>query len=720
MSNSGSDFYDTIVGELTLLDGRRQSDAAHIAVLTPPRRANADRRHETIFIFLDLGGGGSGGLARAMLRHFVQIYWRCSGAVTSALRQAFNAANAHMLEENRLLPVSQRRRGGMVCAVLREDNLYLAQIGPASALLSQGDQVVRFPDESRDEFGPAAQPEGLPLGVSSGLDIRFTHQYLNAGDRFLLTGESWSENLPENALSAALGHGGAEEALLALERQAGTGVASALIVECVSQNAQVTAPAMDRLDEEIRPFHRTPLDDGAEVPPEPRWRPASPLAGGIAGRAQLAQVRHALQQAGESLGDGARTLLTRVLPEPEPDSHWQQRRARRAKKQNVPMMAGFAVAIPLLVAFVVVTFYLQRSANARRQSLADKAREAVQTARDAVPADAHALWESALVAAQEALSAASDDDELLAMHAEARETLDALDGVLRPELTQLWNFGPGESRRLAAARLQLYVLDTVQREVTQHLLDQAREDASGDEPKLVAYQGESVGNEQIGGLHDIVWLEADEAWSSDALLILTSDNQLLQYNLSWGLSWVPLDTGLARVNIRLLEPYKGRLYALDPEQSQVWRIPASGDGFGPPEGYFPAGTPDLSTAIDMTIDGSVYILLEDGRILKFLGGEEQPYQLGDLPESLIHPVALASEGDAEDGALYVADAGAQSIVAVTKDGEFIHQIKAEGDALAGLEALTIEKRNRTLFALAGGRLYAVALPPLPVQSDAAD
>jgi hypothetical protein len=306
------------------------------------------------------------------------------------------------------------------------------------------------------------------------------------------------------------------------------------------------------------------------------------------------------------------------------------------------------------------------------------------------------------------------------MRAEARETLDALDGVVRPELMQLWDFGPGESRRLAAARLQLYVLDAVQHEVTQHILDQAREDTTGEQPKLVAYQGESVGDEQIDALRDIVWLEADEAWSRDALLILTSDNQLLQYNLSWGLSWVPLDTGLARVNIRVLEPYKGRLYALDPEQSQVWRIPASGESFGPPDGYFPAGTPDLSTAIDMTIDGSVYILLEDGRILKFFGGQEQPFALADLPQSLIRPVALANEGDAENGALYVADAGAQSIIALTKAGEFIHQIKAEGDALAGLEAMTVEKRNRTLFALASGRLYAVALPPLPEQSDAAD
>ena len=116
MSTSGSGFLDTIVGELVLLGGQRQSDATHMAVSTPPRRAHADRRHDTLFVFLDLGGGGAGGLARDMLEQFRRTYWRHGGTVTTALRQAINAANVHMLEENRLLAVSHRRCGGIVCA----------------------------------------------------------------------------------------------------------------------------------------------------------------------------------------------------------------------------------------------------------------------------------------------------------------------------------------------------------------------------------------------------------------------------------------------------------------------------------------------------------------------------------------------------------------------------------------------------------------------------
>jgi hypothetical protein len=702
MNSSGSYLLDTIVGELTLLGGRRQSDATHIAVLTPPHRAHADRRRETLFMFLDLSGSRSNGLARAMLERFNRAYWRHPGAVTTVLRQAIGAANAHMLEENRLLSVSQRRRGGIVCAVLRGDNLYLAQIGPARALLAQGERVMPFPEEPRDE---------LPLGVSSGLDIRFTHSYLSAGDMLLLTGESWSEDLSEGAWSAILeSEGGVEEAMLALELQAGASATSALIVECVPREVSQVSTPSDRLDS----FQSSvPLEGELQLGsvrgtrPRERWRLSNPLAGLFSGSGRLDRIRRGLRQAGMALGDGLRTLLAQVLPEPEPAPRRQHRRAGRMRTENMTMMAGIAVAIPLLVAFVVVTFYLQRSAGARQESLVDKAREAIQAAHQADVEDARPRWDAALQAAQAALRTVPDDDELLTMRDEARAQLDLLDGVLRPDLTQLWDYGPGEGRRLAVTRFHIYMLDAAQQQVTQHTLDQ------GDQPDLVAYRGESVGDGEIGELRDVVWLEAGGTQVSDVLLILTGDNQLLQYSLSWGLSWAPFDTGLAHVNPRVLRPFGGKLYTLDPEHSQVWRFPSAGDGFGPPEGYFPAAAPDLSSAIDMAIDGAVYILLADGRIYKFLSGEAQPFQLGGLPQPLARPVALVSEGDVTSGALYVADAGAQSIVALTKSGEFIHQIKAEGDALAGLEALAIDESSRTLYILAGGRIYASPLPPLP-------
>jgi hypothetical protein len=84
---------------------------------------------------------------------------------------------------------------------------------------------------------------------------------------------------------------------------------------------------------------------------------------------------------------------------------------------------------------------------------------------------------------------------------------------------------------------------------------------------------------------------------------------------------------------------------------------------------------------------------------------------------LVQPVAIVAEGDAASGALYVADAGTDGILALTKEGQFLYQIRADGNSLSGLSALVLEEGSRTLYLLAGGRLYAVALPLLPEQSE---
>jgi hypothetical protein len=222
-----------------------------------------------------------------------------------------------------------------------------------------------------------------------------------------------------------------------------------------------------------------------------------------------------------------------------------------------------------------------------------------------------------------------------------------------------------------------------------------------------------VGDTVVGGLKDVLWLYAAGAWTGDALLVLTNDNRLLQHNLSWGLSWMPFDAESATANVRALRPYDGKIYALSPDQDQIWRFVYDGVGFSSAEAYFAVPAPDLFGASDMTIDGAIYVLLDDGRIFKFVGGRSEPYSIEGLPEPLSRPVAIASEGDMTGGALYVADAHTRSIIALTKSGEFLHQIRADDEVFANLEALAIDEDSRTLFVLANGRLYALALPAVP-------
>ena len=70
--------------------------------------------------------------------------------------------------------------------------------------------------------------------------------------------------------------------------------------------------------------------------------------------------------------------------------------------------------------------------------------------------------------------------------------------------------------------------------------------------------------------------------------------------------------------------YDSRLYGLDPAQNQVWRHPPKDGSNGFLPGTLPwlvrPGEPDVSNGLDLAIDGRVYVLLRDGRVVKLYAG----------------------------------------------------------------------------------------------------
>jgi outer membrane protein assembly factor BamB len=128
-----------------------------------------------------------------------------------------------------------------------------------------------------------------------------------------------------------------------------------------------------------------------------------------------------------------------------------------------------------------------------------------------------------------------------------------------------------------------------------------------------------------------------------------------------------------------------------------------------PDNYFTIPPRSLAEAQDMAIDGSVYILFNDGVILKFLGGEPKPFDISNLPGDLTQAVALAVDPNGSSGVLYVADAGNRRVVALGSDGSFRAQFRAEG-ALDALETLAVDEAGRRLYVISGGKLYVASLP----------
>ena len=110
-------------------------------------------------------------------------YYQTGGSVTGGISAALRAANDWLFEENRNAPREQRGVAGVTCAVLREGELFLGQVGPALCYLLQSEGLRRFPEESPwlraaipTEAERAASP---PLGIRRVLEPLFYHAVLD-------------------------------------------------------------------------------------------------------------------------------------------------------------------------------------------------------------------------------------------------------------------------------------------------------------------------------------------------------------------------------------------------------------------------------------------------------------------------------------------------------------------------------------------------------------
>ncbi|UCC76830.1 MAG: hypothetical protein JSW37_00270, partial [Anaerolineales bacterium] len=127
----------------------------------------------------------------------------------------------------------------------------------------------------------------------------------------------------------------------------------------------------------------------------------------------------------------------------------------------------------------------------------------------------------------------------------------------------------------------------------------------------------------------------------------------------------------------------------------------------------PEGT-DVSvrSAVDVAIDGNVYVLHSDGVIAKYQEGSPVPFVQSNMDEPLEAPRSIFVTGFMDEGGyVYVADAGNQRIVQLSKAGEFIRQFRArDAKNMRDLRGLFVDEEQKQLFLTDGSKLYLVSLP----------
>lgn len=393
----------------------------------------------------------------------------------------------------------------------------------------------------------------------------------------------------------------------------------------------------------------------------------------------------------------------------------------RASGSRARMFISLSVLILLLIPAVVAGVLWQNNAESRAEadSLLDIAQVRIQSAQDALDQNDDDMARSLLT---EARSYVLQSEEMLGRTEQSADLLKTIDREQQTVLkiqplygltTPLTTFPvEWEPQQTMVIDQDVFVLDTGLGQVVRYRIDPNGEMLENSEGQVVLREGATVDGVVVGPLVDIGWMRPIPGYEDKSnLLVLDANNQVFRYNQVDGAT--AMDFGAARGwdDAAEIEIYLDRLYVADPGTNEIYRYaPGQYTEPGPPW-FLPTTQVNLEGLRAMRIDGNIWLLMDDGKVLRYLGGEQVPFSLDDSVARPTDPVDLYVSQQADD-AIYIADAADERILIFEKEtGTYVGQYQAaDGRPLQGLRSIYIDEAREMIFLLTDAALYQQRLP----------
>ena len=155
-----------------------------------------------------------------------------------------------------------------------------------------------------------------------------------------------------------------------------------------------------------------------------------------------------------------------------------------------------------------------------------------------------------------------------------------------------------------------------------------------------------------------------------------------------------INISVPNAQITAADTYNSRIYLLNAQESQIYRYQKSGAGFNAPTSWV-ADNVDLANAVDLSIDGHIYVLINNGQVVKLLRGEAQEFKLEEIDPLLEHPSKLFVSP--EQKFIYILEPRNSRLVIFDKTGQFILQYKF--DNLPNLKDFAVDEQNKKIYIL---------------------
>lgn len=802
------------VERVSIHQGALQVDPPAVRAFAPPSRRVAESRGQ---LYILLATATSDYLPPTLTSELMALigeaYYQLSGSITRGLRGALLAANEFLFERNLRADPSLRSLAGAVCVVVRQEDLYVAQMGPAVAIVARGMDARRYPD--RSAWVTMEQPVGVdldrepPLGLRREAEPSLFHASYRADDLLVLVSSGILREASEGEIAAVSMRTAYDDLTGALKDLASGRDFSLLLVRPARQAAVsepqapvITTPGPRASEMASRQAPSPEIDEGSgfgrvpnrELPKDPFQTPefthldrqapvtsaappapdsqlavddtelsddayadtvyAEELASPVSGleladedlepvetwgdddveiihttrpTIDVSQISDAVAERARKLRDGTENVLLGVLPKEIPPRPLE--RERTGISLGGKALVAIAMIIPLIVLFTVVMTRVQynraRSAQysnaiSQAQYLYDLAvrQEDLQLKRD----DLY----RALTVIDQGLALTPENVDLQDLRRRAQHQIDQVEGVVPIySFARLYYFedgpaSPTDSSRIAVHGKDVMVLNRGSDRVYRFYLNDVGDALQPVEANpVIVRKGDVLDGETVTDLIDLNYMASEGSQSLPRFIVLDRSGRLLSYDAHRGMRSQPVGNADLWLSPQAIGSFFGNLYVLDPLLGRLFKyLPSNNEYVKTPLDYFDAALGvDLTGAVDMAIDASVYILFADGTIKKYNNGQQVDFGMRGFYGTMRSPVAIyVSGGTAEDavGYVYVADAGNNRVLQFTKDGDFVRQFRATESEpyMDNLRGVYVDEAERRMYLVSGQHFVLCTLPAM--------
>ena len=703
----------------------------------------------------------------------VKTYWSSSGSIVARLRRALAAANRHLITFNQEAISGNKCSGSITCAVFSGDELFLGQVGAAYAYVYQPPNAAGV-GESELEVFPKRDRLLIPLGGTVPPVIHIGYTTIYPGSMVCLATtkiaesqarEVWQQALSLPKLTLISSHLSREftsrrstGSIILFSAQATSVPKPAPWAQPRTHIQRTTQPEPERhtsvTPASLKPISAPRSRSGArptstEIPsavrsaspayPDrlPGFDSEEPLPTGRDAQAglSLTPVREWIEQSQRNWRERRRLrqlratersttaerarlrqALRTLLPGKIESS--QKTASRTPPPERSPLLRWVALGLLLVVTLVTLGKYLQLGGPLKAEELMEEAKtlrtEAYST-QD--PGD----WHKLLDLAGQIVRLDPQNAEAAQLKEEAQQAVDTLESAAMLSVTPLLDLGTAPApRRVLVADGWIYVLETATDAVIALPLNQDGVSSSAEGPTAILRRGQSYLGQTVNHLVDFGWIEPGGSYPDGAVFVYSDGGDIFIYEPALGPGSITvqhIQGDLNPGNVTAMETFGENIYLVDRQANQVLMYEPVNGIYDAPRSYFAEGSaPDLQLAQDLAIDGRVYLLMGDGKVLSYFSGSLDPsFEINSLPDADFTPLVMTIDPDPDSGLVFLADSQRERIIALDKRGSFVHQYRLPKGELQRIEALTVNSQSQVLYLIADNQLFAAPLPNFGVE-----